>query len=188
MCERMRVLAGVLGCALALSLTACGGSSDGPTNTPVVVTPPPTPPPPRVVAQGNGFPLEAEFAGRVPFTTSLAGSLRATVDWTLAANDIDVMLVRGDCSFDQAETGQCPILVFSLSTTAKPETIQVDGMAAGAYTLFVENTGPGDESVSFQVVLTPSATSATPPAASSRGRQAMPLGQKRPSRGQVELR
>ena len=83
---------------------------------------------------------------------------------------------------------QCAILVFSVSTTAKPEKLRSDSAAAGAYTLFVENTGPGDESVSFQVVLTPTTASALPPSASSRGGQAMPFGQKRPSRGQVELR
>jgi hypothetical protein len=110
------------------------------------------------------------------------------VDWTFAANDVDVLLARGDCSFDQLEALQCPIVVFSVSTTAKPEKIRTENAAAGAYTLFVENTGPGDESVSFQVVLTPSATGAAPPSASSRGLQAMPLGQKRPSRGFVELR
>jgi hypothetical protein len=42
--------------------------------------------------------------------------------------------------------------------------------------------------VSFQVVLTPTTASALPPSASSRGEQAVPLGQERPSRGHVELR
>jgi hypothetical protein len=139
------------------------------------------------VASGNGFPLEAEFTGRVPFTTARTGNLEATVDWTFAANDIDVLMTRGDCSFEQAEAGQCTVLVFSLSTTAKPERIRVESAAAGAYTLFVENTGPGDESVSFQVVLTPTTAAGLPPSASSRTEQAMPLGQKRPSRGHVEL-
>jgi hypothetical protein len=110
------------------------------------------------------------------------------VDWTFAANDLDVLMTRGDCSFEQAEALQCTVLVFSLSTTAKPERIRVENAAAGAYTLFVENTGPGDESVSFQVVLTPTTASALPPSASSRAAQAMPLGQKRPLRGHVELR
>jgi hypothetical protein len=122
------------------------------------------------------------------FTTTRTGNLEATVDWTFPANDIDVLLTRGDCSFEQAEAGQCTVLVFSLSTTAKPEKIRTDGAAAGAYTLFVENSGPGDESVSFQVVLTPTTAAALPPSASSRAEQAMPLGHKRPPQGHVELR
>jgi hypothetical protein len=83
---------------------------------------------------------------------------------------------------------QCTVLVFSVSTTAKPERIRTGNAAAGTYTLFIENTGPGDESLSFQVVLTPSAAGAAPPSASSRGGRAVPLGQKRPSRGAVDLR
>ena len=187
MCERMRVLAGVLGCALALSLTACGGSSDGPTPTPMV-TPPPTPPPPQVVAEGTGLSLEAEFIGRVPITTTRTGSLEATVDWTFAANDIDVALVRTNCSVDQFFAGACQVLTISASTTAKPERIRVDSAAAGDYTLFIENTGPGDETLSFQVVLTPSATGAAPPSASARAEVSATLGQKRQPRGSVELR
>jgi hypothetical protein len=74
---------------------------------------------------------------------------------------VDVALVRGDCSSEQFVAQQCPILAFSVSTTAKPEIIRTDGAAAGTYTLFVENTGPTDESVSYQVVLTPSATGVT---------------------------
>ena len=170
--------AGLLG-----ALAACGGGGGGGGVT-TSSTPPPTPPPPVVVAQGQGFPLTAGFTGRVPFTTTRTGLLEATVDWTFAANDVDVLLARGDCSFEQLEAAQCPILAFSISTTAKPERIRFDGAAAGPYTLFVENTGATNESVSFQVVLTPSAT------ASAAG---LPDGGlsfqfKTPPRGYVELR
>ncbi len=188
MSYRMLLPAGVLGGALALSLAACGGGGGGGGPTTPAATPVPTPTPPVLVTSGNGFSLEAEFTGRVPFTTTRTGNLEATVDWTFAANDVDVLLTRGDCSFDQLIANQCTILVFSVSTTAKPEKIRSDSAATGAYTLFVENTGPGDESVSFQVVLTPTTASATPPSASGREEQAMPLGQKRPSQGHVELR
>lgn len=188
MSDRVRVLTVALGGVLVVSLAACGGGGGGGPTTPTA-TPVPTPTPPAVVSQGNGFPLQAGFTGRVPFTTTRTGNLEATVDWTFAANDLDVLMTRGDCSFEQAEAGQCTVLVFSLSTTAKPEKIRTDNAAPGAYTLFVENTGPGDESVSFQVVLTPTtAAGAVPPSASSRGELAMPLGQKRPPRGRVELR
>ena len=171
------------GTALAASLAACGGSSSPTAPTP---TPVPTPPPPQVVAQGSDT-LEAEFTGRLPFTTTRAGNVEATVDWTYATNDVDVALVQGDCSFEQAVAQQCTVLAISVSTTAKPEKITASNAAAGTYTLFIENTGPGDESVAFQVVLTPT-TAAAPPSASGRAVQVMPLGQKRPVRGHVELR
>ena len=178
-----RFVSYVLASAIAAGLPACGGGGGGSGGVTTPSTPPPTPPPPVVVSQGQGFPLEADFVGRVPFTTSRTGLLEATVDWTFAANDVDVALVRGDCTFEQFEAIQCPVLAFSVSTTAKPERIRSDGAAAGSYTLFVENAGPGDESVSFQVVLTPSAT------ASAEGlpTTALSFEFKRPPRGFVEL-
>lgn len=188
MSDRMRVFASVLGAAIALSLGACGGGGGGGGPTTPTSTPVPTPTPPSVVSQGNGFPLEAGFVGLVNFTTTRTGTLEATVDWTFAANDLDVLITRGNCDFDQLIAQQCTILTFSDSASAKPEKIRTDNAAAGTYTLFVENIGPGDESVSFQVVLTPTTASALPPSASRRGVQAMPLGQKQPVRGYVTLR
>lgn len=175
----------LLSAALAASLAACGGGSSPTTPTPTP-TPVPTPPPPQVVAQGSDT-LEAEFTGRLAFTTTRAGMLEATVDWTYATNDVDVALVQGDCSFEQAVAQQCTVLAFSVSTTAKPEKITASNAAAGTYTLFIENTGPGDESVAFQVVLTPT-TAAAPPSASARAESGTALGLKRKPRGFVELR
>jgi hypothetical protein len=184
---RMRAVVGMLGCMCVLSLSGCGGGSDTPTAP--KVTPTPTPlPPPQVVAQGTGLSLESEFVGRVPITTTRAGSLKATVDWTFATNDIDVALVRSNCTFDQFTAAQCQILSISASATAKPEVIQADGAAAGDYTLFIENTGPADETLSFQVVLTPSATASAPPSASTRAGGPGSLGLKRQPRGSIDLR
>ncbi len=166
--------------AVTASLAACGSS------TPSQPTPTPTPAPtPQVLAQG-GDTLKANEVGLLPITTARTGALEVTVDWTFAANDIDVALARGSCSFDQFVAQQCTVAAISASTTAKPEKIRADNAAAGTYTLFIENTGPGNESISFQVVLTPSATGAAPPSASSLG--ATPsLGQKRTPQGVVHL-
>jgi hypothetical protein len=177
----------LFGAALVVSLAACGGSATDPDPVPTP-TPVPTPPPPMVVASGGGQPLEVDFVGRVPFTTSRTGNLDATVDWTYGTNDLDVILTRGDCSFDQLMDMQCTVLVLSESETAKPEKVHADNAAAGTYTLFVANFGPGDESVSYQVVLTPTTAGVAPPSASSRGALTSPLGAKRPLRGTVELR
>jgi len=177
----------VLAAGLATALTACGGGGGGGGGVTTASTPPPTPPPPVVVAQVQGFALEAGFTGRLPFTTSRAGAIEATVDWTYATNDVDVALVKGDCTFDQFEAGQCQILSFAISVSTKPEKVRTDGAAAGAYTLFVENTGPGDESVSLQVVLTPSATGSAGPVTAAAVGAGWP-GFKAPARGRAELR
>jgi hypothetical protein len=115
----------------------------------------------------------------LPFPISRAGSLEATVDWTYATNDIDVGLVKGECNYDQLVAGQCETLASSESTTAKPETCRVANAAAGTYTIFLYNDGPGDESLSFQVVLTASvAASAThgTPSSSPFGAGVRPKG------------
>jgi hypothetical protein len=111
-----------------------------------------------VVIQQQGFALPVEFMGRRLFTTTRAGALEAIADWTYATNDVDVAITRNDCSFDSFEAGQCEILAMTISTTAKPERARVENAVAGTYTLFVANFGPSEESISYQVILTPSAT------------------------------
>ena len=181
MFELKRTLPYLASCVLVLSLVACGG--DGPTMVPDLPppTPPPPPPPPVVVSQGVGLALEAQFLGRVVFTTTRAGTLQATVDWTFDENDVDVGILTGDCSFDQFVSAQCEIVAISASTTAKPERVR-GAAAAGTYTLFIENTGPGDETLSYQVVLTPDAA-----ATSSASRSKLQWRLKVPPRGFVEL-
>jgi hypothetical protein len=139
------------------------------------------------VAHGSGGPLPALSIGQLPpFTTSRAGALDATVDWTHATSDLDVYLVRGNCTGDQFLAEQCTIAAFSESTTAKPEKIHADAAAAGTYTLFIANASESEERISFQVVLTPSATGAAQPSASSLG-AAPSLGQKLTPHGVVHL-
>jgi hypothetical protein len=166
------------GLALVLALGACGGSGSptGPNNPPP--TPAPTPTPPVVVGQGGG-PLEVDFLARVPFTTTQAGTLDITLDWTFAANDLDIVLVRGDCSFDDFIAELCPAIASSFSTTAKPEKVRFPGAAAGAYTFFVGNNGPADESASYQILLLPGASSA----ANSRSSERVPERFRRYRRG-----
>ena len=146
-----------LAATLALALCACGGGGVTPAPLP---TPTPTPvPPPRVVSQGSTG-LEAGMIGRTVFTTTLSGRLDATVNWTFVEDDLDVYVARGECTFEQFFGDQCPPAGFSESETAKPEMVTVQGAAPGSYTLFVGNLGPRDESLSWQVVLTPGAASA----------------------------
>lgn len=168
--------------ALAALMAACGSDTVTP---PPVPSPTPVPlPPPRVVAEGSGS-LEAGFVGQLaPFMTTLPGRIDATVDWTFATNDVDALLVAGNCSFEQVEAGECPILAAAVSASAKPERLTVPNVAPGIYTFFIGNAGPEDESVSFQIVLTPSAAAAS--TAPARG-QAFPEKLRR-LRGRSEIR
>ena len=100
MSDRMRVFAGVLGAAIALSLGACGGGGRRRTHDAHVDTGADADSPVAGVS-GERLSLEAEFVGLVHFTTTRTGTLEATVDWTFAANDLDVLITRGNCGFDQ---------------------------------------------------------------------------------------
>jgi hypothetical protein len=154
--EGMRVLSVVAGLLWIAGLTACGGGSD-----PIVrPTPTPTPTPPVVLSSGGGA-LEVGFIAMAqPIVTTSSGALEVTVDWTFATNDIDVLLARGACSFEQLDAGQCNIAASATSATAKPERVRTSG-AAGTYTLFVENNGPADDSASYQAVFFAGASSAS---------------------------
>jgi hypothetical protein len=136
------------------------------------------------VSQLTGVALKAGYFGWSPFTTTEQGTLDATMDWTVATNDLDLYLGQGSCNGDSFDTAQCPILAFSESSTAKPEEVRLENAAAGAYTVFVGNVGPGDETLSFQVVLTPSATAA----ASARAVRSVTVQLRIRPRGFVELR
>jgi hypothetical protein len=174
---------GVVAAAMAVAfLNGCGGDGgSGVTGDSRPVVTQPTPPPPEVVSSLSGAALEAEYMGRMVFTTARAGALEITVDWTYATNDVDAMIVTGDCSYDQLEADQCSILGVAVSETAKPEKMQIASAPAGTYTIFIGNLGPGDESISYQVVLKASL-------GGSARVQPLPYSRKRQLRGSVDLR
>jgi hypothetical protein len=170
-----------LATVLILGLAGCGGDN---AVTPPPPTPPPPPPPPEVVSQGH-VSLDPLYLYVAPFSTGKAGSLEATVQWTFATNDVDAYVAKGNCTFDQFVALQCDIVGFSVSPTTKPEKVTVGAAASGNYTLFIGNVGPEHESISYQVVLTPSASassSSRPPAATPELGKVLP----RPWKGTVE--
>jgi hypothetical protein len=122
----------------------------------------------RVISEGSGT-LEARFLDFVVFTTGATGTVAATVDWTFATNDVDIYLTRGSdpCTVDDFNSRTCAFLAAAETGSAKPERLNVAGLAAGTYTLYVGNHGPTDESVAWQVTLT--STSASSVTAASSG-------------------
>lgn len=151
-----RGLAGVAAVSALVGLSGCGGGGNGPTAVPTP-TPVPTPPPPVVVSQIQGFSLRANFASFANFSVPSTGTVEAVVDWTFPANDLDVYLTTATCTFTQLQANQCSMLGFSESFTAKPERVRVTNMAAGNYILWVVNAGPGDESLSYQIIFSANA-------------------------------
>ena len=142
----------------AVILSACGNYTL-PTRTTVTPSPTPTPPgPPSVIAQGSGG-LGVFYLAEIPLATTTTGRLDVTVDWTFTTNDVDIYLTRGGCSFEQFLAADCSFVTYSESPSAKPERISAPGSPPDRYTLWIGNLGPSTESVSYQVVLSPSASS-----------------------------
>jgi len=147
-------------------LSACGGSS-----SPTAATPPTTqatPPPPIVVSQGSTAIAVDYVAGRF-FTTDRAGTLDVTVDYTFADSRLIIWIARGQCTGELFIAEQCDFAATSFAGS-KPRKVSVTGAAPGTYTFIAANAGPRDESISHQVVLTP--TVALAPVRSESGSSA----------------
>jgi hypothetical protein len=166
---RRRPLLAFPAMALAL-LWACGGSSTSTTT----VTPPTTqatPPPASVVSRGS-FALPVNFVGGDVFTTEGTGTLDATVDYTFNDSRMVVWIARGRCTADQFNAESCDFVASSFAGS-RPRKVSVTGIGAGTYTFIVGNAGPRDESISYQVVFTPSVAGA-PVRSESTSRSAAP--------------
>jgi hypothetical protein len=173
--ERMRVLAGVAGCALVLSLEGCGGG-DSPTAAP---TPVPTPTP-TLCTQTNVVQEAGGIRGRTlvydDFSVPDSGRLDVTLDWTNASSQVGFYLVPvNTCTLQEFNASTCTFLIRS-ETMVKPRKISTANFAAGNYRWIVGNYSEADESVSFQIVLSKGTCPAlgVPPAASDRSDFARP--------------
>ena len=154
----------ILATALATTLGGCGGGS-----SPAAPRPVPTPTPAPVTAllsEGSQSGLAEHFLLLVPFHTGSFGSIRASVDWTFAASTIHIFISPGRCTVDEINSGSCRFVAVSQTATPKPRVVTATGQPAGDYTLYIGNAAGAEESVSWQVFLTSTAssTAAAPPA------------------------
>jgi hypothetical protein len=169
---RHRAFAAAVLAAVGVSGCGGGGVPGGPSS------PVPTPPPPpvtNVLSEGSSA-LGASTVAPVVFTTESAGTLEVIVDWTFAANDVDIFLARGSspCTLETFNDRTCGFVATEESMTMKPERLRTTSLAAGTYSLYVANFGDVEESVSWQVLLTSGVGSAAsaPVAAGGAGHKA----------------
>jgi len=145
--------------SIAYVLAGCGTSVHQPTG-PSTPTPPPVVR--SVISQGSFTDLSPRSGVTFALTTSTSGILDATVDWTFAASQIDIYILKaGTCSVAQYNARQCQFIVSSETPTPKPRVLTAPSLGAGAYELLVINFGTQVESVSYQVGLTTGGASAT---------------------------
>jgi hypothetical protein len=74
---------------------------------------------------------------------------------------VNAAIVRGSCTLNQINRGNCPFAALATSTTAKPERLSIDDAASAAYTLYIGNNGPSAEQVSYEIELTSVGASAS---------------------------
>ena len=90
----------------------------------------------------------------VPFTTATGGNLEVDADWTSAADDIQLVLFRGDCTLQDAVQNACDQIV-AARAMVKPQQLLEPSLPPGTYTIMVINAGPNDESGTMTAKLTP---------------------------------
>jgi hypothetical protein len=90
----------------------------------------------------------------VPFTTATGGNLEVDADWTSAADNIQLVLFRGDCTLQDAVQNACDQIV-AARAMVKPQQLLEPSLPPGTYTIMVINEGPGDESGTMTAKLTP---------------------------------
>jgi hypothetical protein len=86
-------------------------------------------------------------------TTTRAGDIRVELNWTFATNWLTVAIAGSPCDYSQ----ECTWLAVSSwpHTEAASRTLVLANAAAATYVVVVHSIGPGEESYSYQVTLTP---------------------------------
>ncbi len=152
----MRFLPWVAISALAsvATLGGCGGGSPTAPQGPATTTTTTALPVTRTVILQGSQAIPADWHYEWWFTTTRAGTLDITVDWTYADSNIYVRLGQGKCDEQVLKAGQCQWLIQSNMSTPKPRVLTLPNAAAGQYTLYIYNGPKQRESVSYLVELT----------------------------------
>ena len=106
-----------------------------------------------IVASGS-YAATARFSHFVAFSTSASGQLDISVKWGKAANDLTVDVVLATCTSDQYVAGACQFLYDDQTQGASSKTHSMGSFAPGSYMLIIDNHGPADEAVSYEIDLT----------------------------------
>ena len=159
----------LLCCAFAAALgSACGDSGSTPTSPLGGAACTQT-----TILQGTGS-LPANTADIESLTTTKAGRLDVTLDWTSTSSTMLVAVAQDPCSFEQFQAGSCQLLLNSASPP-KPLKGSISGLAAGSYVLFIGNVNSAAESVSLQVVSSSGNCPAASSPVTSQAAQTLPL-------------
>jgi hypothetical protein len=131
------------------------GFSDGTTkerSIPFRVNALEAPPPESIlIAEGSldvGAPARGQqVSGFISFTLPAAGNVDVTLDWVSPLNNVSLVLFQGVCS-----TVPCPgnLVATARNDHVKPRVVS-SRVAAGDYSIRIDNLGPGAEVCRYQV-------------------------------------
>jgi hypothetical protein len=112
--------------------------------------------PKRSVISEHGWGLEPFDADAVDITLTGAGTgtLDATVEWTFAANDVDLYVTATACTAEMFANDRCAFKAKADSSTTKPERVSFGVSAGDTYRFWIVNYGPQRESGTFVAGLT----------------------------------
>lgn len=100
----------------------------------------------------NSRSVPAQDAFGVAFTAQRNGAVDAAVDWTTAANNVDVYATAGDCAGIAAVlAGGCNVIASSESETAKPEAITFSAANGTTYRVWAYNRGPATDTLTIRL-------------------------------------
>jgi hypothetical protein len=143
---------------LLIALTVVVGYSCGSGSSPSAPTPSPTPRPspvPIVVDQTSGVVCWGCVNYR-PFTITRPGTIEVRLTWTRPTTWLTVAIRTSACDGHVPPSPDCKDLVWDSEPGAPArKTITLPNAAAGTYVVTVHCVQPGDESYSYQVILTP---------------------------------
>jgi hypothetical protein len=124
--------------ALAIVLPGCGGNNtSGPNGTETFTDS-------RTLAVLDAF--------GIVFTAQRNGTVDANVNWNSSGNDIDIYATAGNCSgIDAVLNGNCNVIAFSESGSAKPETLSFGASNGTTYRVWALNLGPGSDTVTIRL-------------------------------------
>ena len=86
------------------------------------------------------------------FTANRNGTVDANVNWNNSGNDIDIYTTAGNCNdFASVLNGNCNVVAFSESGTAKPEVLSFSATQNTTYRVWAFNLGPNTDTVTIRL-------------------------------------
>jgi hypothetical protein len=124
-----------------LNLIGCGGSSTSPSSQPQIIQ--------GSISTDTGLGIKV-----VPFSTTKAGTLSSSVNWSNTTNDFDTYLINGTCSVGQLLLGAsgCEYTdAIAEDISHNKPAVFTSAVSVGAYSLVMAYLGLADDTATYRI-------------------------------------